>query len=217
VIGRSLSLIVTIVGLAACASTPPTTVVLPANQAPLSVEQRARASEWFAARGITYAIEYDADGKVVFQYGGQRRVLDESAFIDFAKERMLGQTIVGVSRPSLTSSSGAVLAQLTYFTPEGMAYGWGPGQFGVVPSRISFRLPSRDEKARGFVGGVMCYAPSTSSNVVCSSIYDQLIGAAGRHEGDPFRLAHLETPQGLTASSTWPDGQPLVPARSHHD
>lgn len=216
-VGRLLSVIAAVGGLAACASAPPTTVVLPANQVPLSAEQRASASEWFAARGITYDIRYDVGGQVMFQYGGQRRVLDEGAFIEFAKERLLGQTIVGVSRPSLTSSSGAVLAQLTYFSPEGMAYGWGPGQFGVVPSRVSFRIPSRDEKARGFVGGLICYAPITSPAVVCSTIYDQLIGTAGRHKGDPFKLAELQAPQGLTSASNWPDGQPLVPARSPHD
>ncbi|WP_299171066.1 hypothetical protein [uncultured Brevundimonas sp.] len=210
-------MIVTIASLAACASNTPTTVILPANQVPLSTEQRASAMEWFASRGITYAIAYDADGNVVFQYGGRQHVLDETAFIEFAKRRMLGQTVIGVSRPNLTSSSGSVLEQITYFAPEGMAYSWGPAQFGVVPSKISFRPPSRDEKVRGFVGGVMCYAPIISPYVVCSAIYDQLIGTAGRHDGDPFRLANLEAPRGLTESSNWPDGQPLVPARSPHD
>ena len=213
----ALSVMAAVVGLGACASTPPTTVVLPASQVPLTVEQRASAMEWFAARGVIYDIGYDADGNVAFEYGGQRRSLDENAFLTFAKSRMIGQSIVGVSRPSLTSYDGSVLEQITYFAPNDMAYGWGPNQFGVVPSKISFRLPSRDEKARGVVGGLICYSPITSPRTVCMSVYDQLIGAAGRHDGDPFKLAQLQAPEGLTASSNWPDGQPLVSARSPHD
>ena len=214
---RTLWVVLLTAGIGACASTPPTTIVLPANQVPLSAEQRASAMKLFESHGIRYEIAYDDDGMVVFHYGGRQHRLSEDAFLEFARSRIIGQSIVGVRRPSLTAASGEVLAQVTYFSPSSTAYSWTPGQFGVVPAEVTFLPPTRDQKARGFVGGLMCYSAITNQSRYCTSVYDQLIGAAGRHEGDPFHLGGLQAPDGLTASSAWPDGQPLVPARAPHD
>jgi hypothetical protein len=213
---RSVLTLAATLSVAACTISPPVTVVLPSSGARLTQEQQAAGVRWMANRGIENSIRYTTDGQVSFAYGGERLELSETEFLAYVDRALRGRTVASGRRGSLFEDQGIGLDQLTYFAPDGQAYGWGPRQPGISVARYDTRLATADEKRRGVVGGMLCFTWNDWRQL-CTTAYDQLIGVHGRRNGDPFRLAERIEPSGTFNQRAWPDGEALFPTRAPHD
>ncbi len=215
-VSRFALVVMTAALVTGCAASPPVTVVLPAGQARVTDEQRAAAVRWLENRGIQNSIQYTASNRIAFAYGGERLEMSEAEFQAYVDRALRGRTVASARRPTLFDDQGAVLAALTYFAPDGTAYGWEPSVPGVSMARYEMRAATAEEKRRGVVGPMLCFIWNDWRQL-CTTAYDQLIGVHGRRDGDPFQLAERRGPNGFFNQRTWPNGESLFPAKAPHD
>ncbi len=160
--------------------------------------------------------------EVEFTYGSstrQRMSLDQ--FVEFVKARIVDETIT--SRPA---SFGY---QIEYYSADGHAYLWYPGNrttnVGTYVVRKS--LEPIFMVSMGPPGAVVCfdygptsYNPSTgqTGGEECTPAYGFLAKIRGKRQGDVFGLTSGNLPFVMDKDKfpTWPDGTPLLDAKAPH-
>jgi hypothetical protein len=160
--------------------------------------------------------------EVEFTYGSAvRRRMSLDQFVEFVKARIVDQTVT--SRPA---SFGY---QIEYYSADGHAYLWYPGNLttniGTYVVRKS--LDPIFMVSMGPPGAVVCFDygptshnPSTgqTGGEECTPAYGFLAKIRGKRQGDVFGLTSGNLPFVMDKDKfpTWPDGKPLLEERAPH-
>lgn len=160
--------------------------------------------------------------EVEFTYGStERRRMSLDQFVEFVEARIVDQTI--------TSSPAAFGYQIEYYSADGHAYLWYPGNrrtnIGTYVVRKS--VEPIFMVSVGPPGAVVCfnygptsYNPSTgqTGGEECTPAYGFLAQIRGKRQGDVFELTSGDLPFVMDKDKfpTWPDGKPLLDAKAPH-
>jgi hypothetical protein len=160
--------------------------------------------------------------EVEFTYGSAvRRRMSLDQFVEFVKARIIDQTVT--SRPA---SFGY---QIEYYSADGHAYLWYPGNLttniGTYVVRKS--LDPIFMVSMGPPGAVVCFDygptshnPSTgqTGGEECTPAYGFLAQIRGKRQGDVFGLTSGNLPFVMDKDKfpAWPDGKPLLDERAPH-
>jgi len=219
---------------AGCASAPTRLYTIRGPDSFHGPIQSETARAWMQHRGIHDYVEYRPT-TIAFKYGTEEiRTLSYPEFDAFLLSRLAGSTVSSARRPDYTSSAGAAMAAVVYFSEDGHFARWnGPGRLSVMVElgRWWFEDVPEDElaKARKLVATpplrMMCYDTDTVQGYAfddpprCFDIYGQLLGIHGEQSGDVFNLMSGKPPGVLKPGypTAWPDGHPLFPEKAPHD
>jgi hypothetical protein len=160
--------------------------------------------------------------EIEFTYGGptlQRMTFTE--FAAFVRARLVGQTV--------TFLPDYLGYQIEYYSEDGRAYLWYPGNVRTNVGRYVIRESMEPFGDFGDRAGVLIcfdygpnsYNPSTgkSGGEECTSAYAFIASIRGKRQGDVFNLASGGIPFTMTARQfpKWPDGKPLIDAKAPHN
>lgn len=164
---------------------------------------------------------YPDVGEIEFTYGSpEHRRMSFADFATFVKGRLSDQTVV--------KAPSSIGYQIEYYSPDGHAYLWYPGNDKPVVGTYDLRQSMEPLNIFGDKAGVVIcfnygpesYNPSTGKvgGEECQSAYAFIAAIRGKRQGDVFKLMSGALPFVMTKDKypVWPDGKPLMDEKAPH-